>query len=364
MRKLWAFNRRPGVVLDMFNGRGVRFDNEGITALEKELGTPDTGAAGTGAAGTEAAGTGAPGTEAPAAKPKDDPEFELEFGEEGKKEKRKIKLSDLHKGYMQNDDYTKKTQELSSEKEKIKDLIAWSESVKKNPEAVKLVISLSKALESGDKDRIAKAIGVFEAKVEAKKEETIEKIEDISKELEGLDPESPEYKVALRLLKQNQGLLKKLEDLEGKVEKTSGTVAKSQEEKEKQELEAAVEQASKVLNTTLAGLTDAKTGEVKLDSEEALGLWRKLVLSHLRDNPKEYKDEKDFVETVKAAGKKIYGEIQKMSETTLAKYIKTKETPIPHKPGGSGDATPKPMTMDNLQSNIETALQEELNNKK
>jgi hypothetical protein len=337
---------------------------EEMEGLEKEvLGIPTTEAAGTGAQGTEAAGTGAPGTEAPVVK-KDDPEFELEFGEEGKKEKKKIKLSDLHKGYMQNDDYTKKTQELSSEKEKIKDLIAWSENVKKNPEAVKLIINLSKALESGDKDRIAKAIGVFEAKVVAKKEETVEKIEDIEKELEGLDPESPEYKVTIRLLKQNQGFLKKLEDLEGKVDKTSGTIQKTQDDNDKKEMEAAVEQASKVLNTTLTSLTDAKTGEVKFDSDEAVGLWRKLVLSHLRDNPKEYKDENDFVETIKIAGKKIHAEISKMSEVALAKYIKTKETPIPHKPGGSGDATPKPMTMDNLQSNIETALQEELNNKK
>ena len=144
-------------------------------ALEREIGTPGTDAPGTGAPGTEAPGTG---PAAAAVKKPDDPEFELEFGEEGKKEKRKLKLSDLHKGYMQNDDYTKKTQDLASEREKIKDLIGWSESVKKNPEAVKLVIALSKALETGDKDRIAKAISVFEAKIEAKKEEAIEKIEE------------------------------------------------------------------------------------------------------------------------------------------------------------------------------------------
>jgi len=331
--------------------------------LEKELGLGDTAAASTASAGTEAAGTGAHSTEAPATKAKDDPEFELEFGEEGKKEKKKLKLSELHKGYMLNEDYTKKTQEISSEKEKIKDLLNWSEAVKKNPEAVKLVINLSKALETGDKDKIAKAIGVFEAKVEAKKEETVEKIEDLEKELEGLDPESNEYKFAARMLKMNQGLLKKLEDLEGKVNSTTSTVEKTEQEKVKKAQEEAAAQASKVLNNTLASLTDSKTGEVKFDSDEGLALWRKLVLSHLRDNPKEYKDENDFVETVKAAGKKMFAEIGKMNEATLAKYIKSKDTTIPHKPGGSGDPTPKEMNMDNLQENIEAALKGELDKK-
>ena len=330
-------------------------------ALEREIGTPGTDAPGTGAPGTEAPGTG---PAAAAVKKPDDPEFELEFGEEGKKEKRKLKLSDLHKGYMQNDDYTKKTQDLASEREKIKDLIGWSESVKKNPEAVKLVIALSKALETGDKDRIAKAISVFEAKIEAKKEEAIEKIEDLEKELEGLDPESAEYKFAARMLKMNQALLKKMEDIDCKIKTTSDTVQKTQDERLKKEEEEAVQQASKVLNDALASLTDPKTGEVKIDSAEGLALWRKIVLSQLKDNPKEYKDEKDFVDTIKAAGKKAYEEINKMSEAALAKYIKTKETPIPHKPGGSGDPTPKANTFENLQSNIESALQAELDAKK
>jgi hypothetical protein len=363
MRKLWAFIRRPGVAVDLFNGRGVRFNDADQAALEAELGTPGTTAAGTSAAGTEAAGSGTPKVEA-TPKTADDPEFDLEFGEEGKKEKKKVKLSDLHKGYMLNEDYTKKTQELSSERAKMKDLINWSESVKKNPEAVKLLVNLSKALETGDKDKISKAIGVFEAKVEAKKEATEEKIEDLEKELEGLDPDSNEYKFAARMLKMNQNLLKKLEDIEGKVNKTTSTVEETEKEKAKLAEKDAVERASKVLNDTLASLTDPKAGEVKLDSEKATGLWKKLVIAHLRNSPRDYKDENDFVETVKTIGKAVFAEMKEISEASLAKYIKSKESPIPHKPGGSGDVTPKDMTMDNLQGNIEAALNEELEKKK
>ena len=358
MRKLWAFNRRPGVVLDMFNGRGVRCDVPGLQdSIEKELGTPTTGAA-----GTEAAGTG-PAAAAPAAKPADDPEFELEFGEEGKKEKKKLKLSELHKGYMQNDDYTKKTQEVSSQKEQIKDLIAWSDLVKKDPEAVKLVIFLSQALESGKKERIAKAISAFEEKVEEKKVETEEKIEDLQKELEGLDPESPEYKFAAKILKQNQALLKKFADIEGRVNTTTEKLSETEKAKAKEAEGKAVEQASKVLNDTLASLTDPKTGEVKFDSDEGSALWKKLVLSHLKDHPQEYKTADDFVKTVKQVGKDMYSLITKHGEAVLAKHIKSKETHVPGGPAASGDPAPKALTIDNLQSNLEKALEEELSKK-
>ncbi len=308
------------------------------------------GTEGTTAPGTEA--TTAPGTEAGTAPV--DPEFELEFGEEGKKEKKKIKLSELHKGYMQNDDYTKKTQGISEEKEKIKDLLTWSENIKKDEDATKVILALSqKGL--GNKDMLKKVLAVLEG-VEKKEEVVSDEITLMEKELEGMDPDSAEAKTIKRMLMFSRGLLGRLDKAEQDLKAQADNRTKDKEAVTTKDQEALATQATKLLNDTISALTDAEKGELKFESDEAKGLWRQLVISHLKDNPKEYKTSEDFVKAIQEAGKKYHSTLQKHGESVIKKYLDDKKTPIPPAGGAGGDHTPKPVTLENLQEGIETEL--------
>ncbi len=321
--------------------------------LEEAIGTPGTGT--TGAVGTES--TGAPGTSpAPAPGPAaDDPEHEIEFGEEGKKEKKKVKLSELKKGYMLNDDYTKKTQDISTEREKIKDLASWADAIKGDPEATKVILALSKS-GLGNKEMLKKVLEVLEGKAEEKKEEVSDDITAMEKELEGMDSETTEAKILKRSIAFSKGLLKQITDLKTAIDAQGTGIQERTDATTKKEQEGLIVQATKVLNNTLSALTDAEKGELKFNSDEAKSLWRQLVVSHLKDNPKEYKDEKDFVTTINEVGKQYHGTLQKHGEAVVAKYLKDKKTPILPAGGPGGDPTPKPVTFENLQESIEKEL--------
>ncbi len=321
-------------------------------ALEGLLvpGTDAPGTGGTGAPGTE--GTGTPGT-GPAA---DNPEHEIEFGEEGKKEKKKVKLSELKKGYMLNEDYTTKTQDISAEREKIKDLVNWADAIKGDPEATKVILALSKS-GLGNKEMLKKVLEVLEGKAEEKKEEVSDDITAMEKELEGMDPETAEAKILKRSIVFNKGLLKQITDLKTTINAQGAGIQERTDATTKKKQDALVVKATKVLNDTLSVLTDAEKGELKFTSDEAKSLWRQLVVSHLKDNPKEYKDEKNFVTTINEVGKKYHGTLQKHGEEVVAKYLKDKKTPILPAGGPGGEKRPEPVTFENLQDSIEKALE-------
>jgi len=309
------------------------------------------GTEGTGAPGTE--GTGAAGTEGtgPAA---EDPEYELEFGEEGKKEKKKIKLSELKKGYMFNDDYTKKTQNLSEEKEKIKDLLGWSENIKKDESAVKIILALSqKGL--GNPEVLKRVLEAFE-KVEEKKEVVSDEILGMEKELELMDEDSAEAKTLKRMISFSKGLLTRLDKAETDLKTQATTRVKDKEAATSKDQEALVAKATKTLNDTISALTDAEKGDLKFENDEAKGLWRQLVVSHLKDNPKEYKSSEDFVKTIQEVGKKFHSTLQKYGEGVVKKYLESKKGPVPPAGGAAGDHIPKPVTLENLQEGIEKEL--------
>ena len=241
----------------------------------------------------------------------DDPEVELEA-------EKKLKLSELKKGYMLNEDYTKKTQELAEQRKEVDELRQLSQFLKANPK------------------KLEKVIAVLDEKEEA----IAEKREEISDELQGLDPNDP---IAKKLRAQE-------EMLKG-MQKTLDDMRKGQEETQKQTL---VQQAQQVLTKTL----DEVTKELAIEEDDKT-VWRQMVLSHLKDNPRNYVDEADFTKSIKEIGKRYFDTIAKIGERSVAKHLKSKSGVVPAGAAASGEPLKKKPTMDNLEDIIKEELEKE-----
>lgn len=256
---------------------------------------------------------------------------------------KKVSLADLRKGFMFNEDYTKKTQDLSAEKEKLADLIKFADAVRKNPKMVKAIIGLT---EKGLSDEVVldRVLQALEGVVE-KTEENLDEL------LKGIDPESPEGKIIKGMQAQIDALKKRLEQTDQTIKDTTTKIS----DREAQE---AIGAAQQVLNETLGDLADPKKGGFEFDTETGQKLWRMLVISFLKDNPKVYENEEDFVKTVKEVGKQMHAALQKHGEAKLKKYLKSKESPLPAALGAGGEQ-PTAVTFDKLQEGIEKSLIEE-----
>ena len=200
--------------------------------------------------------------------------------------------------------------------------------------------------------------------IEGKKEEVIDEIAEMEKELASLDPDTGEAKMIKRLLTHARGMQTRLTTAEGQLKTTQESTASIKTGQEEKDSQALFAKAEKVLNTTLSVLCDTeKEGGLKFDSDEAKGLWRQLVLSHLKDNPKDYKGEKDFVQAIQEAGRKYHSTLQKHGEGLIAKYLKDKKTPIPPAGGPGGGKPPEKITFENLEEGL-TKLFEEVESSK
>lgn len=253
--------------------------------------------------------------ETPAA---EDPEIEIGKDEQGNP--RKVKLSQINeweKGSMRQADYTAKTQELAQQRKELEELIKFADYLKNNPK------------------KLEKVLAVLGEKAEEVKE-------GVEEELEGLDPNDPYAK----LLKKTLDTVK---SLEAKVIEYETRDAQASEEQ-------LVNQAQQVLSKTL----DEASKELKFDDDEEKATWRTMVLSFLKDNPKDYKDEEEFVSTIKKIGKKYFDALNKIGEAKIKKYLESKKTPAPPtSTGAAGAVLKKKPTMDNLQESIEELLAEE-----
>jgi len=241
-----------------------------------------------------------------------DPEVELEGG-------KKVKMSELKKGYMMQSDYTAKTQSLTEQKKEVEELSNLANYLKANPAKLQRIIAI----------------------LDEKEEVIAEKKEEISAELEGLDPNDP---LAKTLKAQN----KMLSDLQKQI-------ADMKHGQEASKQETLVQQAQQVLTKTLDEVAKGFTFE---DDEEK-GIWRQMVLSHLKDNPKQYKDEMDFTNTIKEIGKHYSDVLVKVGEKRIAKYVKTKGGTVPAIPTTPGSPIRKKPSMENLEEIIEEELGKE-----
>ena len=266
----------------------------------------------------------------PAAVTPDDPEFDLGVDEKGQPLKfKKSQILGFQKGNMLQTDYTKKTQEISAQREELKEMLNIIEHLKANPKKTERIIAIL------DEKEVA---------AEAK----IDEIDEVLKTL----PEDDPYVKTLRALKtQNENLLKTTRELAGKLgtfeQKTQGI-----EEKE------AVKQAETVLTKALDDISKTLTFEDDDDKSD----WRKAVLTYLVNDPKTYTTEEEFLAEIQRLGTFEYDALTKRNERITGRYIKSKGGPatIPTHPAGAG-AKPlsKKPSMDNLQETLEEALKNE-----
>lgn len=293
----------------------------------------------------------------------DDPEFELEFAQGGKKEKKKLKLSELHKGYMLNEDYTRKSQEVSAEREKLKDLLEWAGGVRSNPVLSNIIMTITEKAFGKDgvnTEYLNKILPAVSEKVEEKKEELAVKNDEIESVLKDIDPESPYAKLLKNIWAANQQQLVKISELEKKMGTIEKTHTERNEAETRQAQEQAVNAAQQVLTSTLDDMLDPeKEGHFDIKSDSSKVLFRELVLGKLSKLRGDIKTKEDFVTVIKDAGKAVYQLLQKMNEDTLSGYIKTKRLPVKPDDGKPSDEVTEDLgDIGTLQKVVQDALEE------
>ena len=238
--------------------------------------------------------------------PAQEAEFDLGDG-------RKVKLSEIktwEQGNLRQADYTKKTQELSQEREELKQLKEFGNYLKANPK------------------KMEKVLKVIEEKEEA-----------VKQTIEGIDENDPNIQYTKQ---QNKLILGEIQSLKTQLQQ------RTQQDQ--------VKSAQQMLNGTL----DESVKSLDLSNEEK-GIHRQLVLSHLKDNPKDYSHEGAFKSEIQDLSKTYYEKLRKLGEDKLKTYIKSKNTPEPSGlPSVPGSAPVKSFSIENLQQDIEKMLKDDV----
>jgi len=279
---------------------------------------------------------------------------------------KKVKLADLRKGFMLNEDYTKKTQELSAERQKNKELLDWASLVVKNPKFANILATLTDKgiTNTGFNEALLDKVL---AALDDKQQAAAAKSDELEEALKNMDPLDPNYEVFKQALEKNRALEQRLSGLEQKIQGTEAQTLKHAQETEKQARDQAIQQAQTRITSALDALVDpAKPDSLKFFTPEEKALWRKEVLFVLAHNPREIKSEEDFNALIKDVGAQVHGHLNKMFEARLAEYLKTKKGPSlpPAAPGNQPPAAQnKPLSeqttlQDKITSELEAAMQE------
>ena len=279
------------------------------------------------------------GKETPAAKPADeDPEFDL-GGDLGKVKRSQV--TGWKKGGMLEEDYRKKTEELSAKEKELKSLAEMSDFLAKNPKKLQKVLAVLQEAEDA-----AEAAAAGEGTKKAAADAAGDAKDAIAAVLEKLDPEDPAGLILKEIYTELKGLSKKVQDVEAKE-------LKQQEAEQVKAQRGAVDYARNVIKKTVADIEPSQNFE----TDEEKTAWRQMTLSILKDNPKNYRDEEDFVKAVKEAGESAGKRIKAMVEANLKKYLEKKSGPTLPGPGAGGAAEPKKFTMGTLQETLERELE-------
>ena len=249
--------------------------------------------------------------------PTDDPEYDL-----GGEKAKRSQILEWKKANLLQSDYTKKTQELAQQRKELDELVRFADYLKANPA------------------KLQKVLAALEDEVDAQQG----KQEAITTELEGLDPNDPYAKALKSQLAAITAQLKPLQD------KLTAFEQRDMQSEQKQ----MVAQAQQVLSKTLEDIT--KT--LSFDNDEEKATWRSMVLSYLKDNPRDYADENDFTTAVEEIGKKYYDALQKIGEAKVKKYLESKKGPVTPPPSGvAGSVLPKKPTFINIEDLLQSELQ-------
>lgn len=294
----------------------------------------------------------------------DDPEYDIDFKDDkGGVSKQKVKLSELKNGYLRQDDYTKKTQRLSEIENNQKDLITTVEAIRQNPKLAKLFVGLVEGAikkDAGGKgyydeafiDKQLNGLQSVQAAPDDSKKDLKDKNEDIEDMLKDVDPDSPIAKALRVTMAQNKQLMADIQNVKNAQEGTRSIIDESTRAEAEKQYQALVTEAGKMMNDHLDGMTDTAKGGLEFFTPGEKQEWRFKVVAFLRDNPVEYKDDKEFIKRIDEAGKAVHNYMVKFREEIIAQKLegnKLKKTvePVADKPSAD-------------QMTLEEELQKEL----
>lgn len=272
----------------------------------------------------------------------DDEDPEIDLGEGVGKVKRSV-LRDLQ---SKGADYSQKMEALAAQQKELTHLQELSAYLAENPKKYLKVMQLlednEEAQEEGTKKEKKAAV-----------EDTKDAIEDI---LEQMDDTDPGAAVLKAIYKNLTAISKKISGFEEREQKLN----QSQQQQQYQEQ---VNEGRNLLVKTIED-EDKLTG---FETEEEKTMWRNMVLSDLRNNPKaNYASKEDFVKGIKASCAKAAKSVKALSEQALKRYLEKKKpgssTP-PEDEAGKAAAKekqkPKALNSQTLQDIIEAELAEE-----
>lgn len=305
----------------------------------------------------------------------EDPEIELQIGDQTikckqsdydgylKTIKRKIgdkelSIEDLEKTH---ETFTKKTQDISERESKLEEILVWSDRISKNPTLSKAIQTLS---EKGytDPQFLANMVKALDGSDAAQ-----EKIEDaLDKELEELDLDTPEGKLVKKQHEQIKGLVDDLKEIKEAV--TANKTA--QTERDSTDADTArtkqFDNSKRIWDDALGAIK--KSDDYKFDSDEErshhLAATSAVIatLARSKEGAELFKDEEAFTLQINKAAKEEYAKLQGIKKAhgdrILADHLKGKKTKVPQGPGGGGEKEPKKVTLDNLEEAVISDLAE------
>lgn len=261
----------------------------------------------------------------------EDPEVEIENKDDkGVITKNKIKMSELKAGYLRQQDYTTKSQRVAEVEKNQKDLITTIEAIRANPNLSKLFIGLieksigKEGYNQAFIDKTLQSLQDVQPDKGDDKQDLKDKQEDIEDLLKEVDADSPIAKALRQTYAMNKKLMADLKGLSDKV----GTTTKAVEDRQTQEHEAQyqklVTDAGKMMNDHLDGMIDPAKGNLDFFTDGEKQEWRYKVVAFLRDNPVEYKDEKEFLGRIEQVGKALHNHMVKYREGIIARQLENK----------------------------------------
>lgn len=263
-----------------------------------------------------------------------DPEYDIDFKDDkGAVTKQKVKLSELKQGYLRQDDYTKKTQRVADVEKNQKDLITTVEAIRQNPKLAKLFVGLVEGAIKKDAegkgyyddafiDKQLNGLQGVQAAPDDSKKDLKDKNEDIEAMLKDVDPDSPIAKALRATWSQNKQLMADLQSVKTAQEGTRNIIDESTRVEAEKQYQKLVTEAGTMMNSHLDGMTDTtKDGGLEFFTPGEKQEWRFKVVAFLRDNPVEYKDDKEFVKRIDEVGKAVHNYMVKFREEIIAQKL-------------------------------------------
>lgn len=263
----------------------------------------------------------------------DDPEYEMDFEPEAGKGKLKLKSTQLKS----------MAKEVFENKNAYNYGLAMMDAGTKHPEfrtMIDKIVSMSfKDLKDFQPETVTKILSALEGKaekVEEKIEEKDDLIDEMNKQLEDLDQDSPQaailkksilYQKNLKaqLQKQDAEGQKRIDALEAKLNGVEKTHKDFLSEQDKAESAVEVKRLSGIYDKEIGALTAAdKKDGYKFSDEDERKEFDMAVRNSVATNSANIKDDESFVKLIQGAAKAVYEKMAVRREAWVNEYLKKK----------------------------------------